>query len=67
MDDRTRGHRFKIKTCRGQVDARIRFFSHRVVQVWNGLPGWLVEEESLKQFKRGLAVTLGERLFEYVA
>ena len=65
VDLRTRGHRFKIKSCRGQVDARTRFFSHRVIRDWNELPGWLVEEASLSQFKNGLSIVLGDRLYEY--
>ena len=67
IDGRTRGHRYKIRVCRGQVDARTRFFSHRVVRDWNGLPGWLVDENSLTQFKKGLADALGDRLFAYQA
>ena len=66
VDSRTRGHTLKIKSCRGQVDARTRFFSHRVVRDWNGLPGWLVQEHSLPQFKKGLATALGDKLYEYV-
>ena len=65
-DNRTRGHSYKIKTVRSQVDARTRFFTHRVVREWNSLPGWLVEEGSLEQFKKGLAATLGSRLYEYI-
>ena len=66
VDNRTRGHLYKIRVCRCQVDARARFFSHRVVQHWNGLPEWLVRETSLPQFKKGLAATLGDRLYEYL-
>ena len=65
VDLRTRGHRFKIRSCRGQVDARTRFFSHRVIKYWNELPGWLAEETSLSQFKNGLSTVLGDRLYEY--
>ena len=67
VDRRTRGHAFKINPRRGQVDARTRFFSHRVVRDWNELPGWLVQESSLPQFKKGLAEVLGDRLYEYHA
>lgn len=66
VDNRTRGHQYKIRVCRCQVDARARFFSHRVVQHWNSLPEWLVKETSLPQFKKGLADTLGDRLYEYL-
>ena len=64
-DNRTRGHSRKIKTCRSLIDARSRFFTHRVVRDWNALPDWLVNEESLVQFKKGLKAALGSRLFEH--
>lgn len=66
-DGKTRGHSLKIKHCRGQIDARTRFFSHRVVRDWNDLPGWLVNESSLPQFKKGLSAVMGARLYEYPA
>ena len=62
---RTRGHMFKIRYCRAQIDARARFFTHRIVNDWNGLPANLVQEPSLHLFKNGLAEALGTRLYEY--
>ena len=62
---RTRGHIYKIKVSRCQVDARARFFTHRVVKDWNSLPGWVVQETSLLKFKKGLTAALGARLYEY--
>lgn len=44
----TRGHRFKIFVQRPQVEARKRFFSHRVVKYWNALPSDLVDSPSLQ-------------------
>ena len=62
---RTRGHIYKIKVSRCQVDARARFFTHRVVKDWNSLPGWVVQETSLLKFKKGPIAALGARLYEY--
>ena len=65
-DRRMCGHLFKIKFCRAQVDARSRFFTHRIVRDWNSLPGWLVQE-TLQKFKKGLAEVMGAKLYEYAA
>ena len=65
-DTRTRGHPCKIRVARCQVDARARFFSQRVVQDWNSLPGWVVSAATLTEFKSSLETCLGGRLFEYL-
>ena len=67
VDARTRGHRFKIKVNRCELDARSRFFPNRIINDWNSLPGWVVEARTLGEFKSGLATVLGERLFYYSA
>ena len=64
-ESRTRGHRYKIKVTRNQVDARARFFSCRIVQDWNSLPDGVVGSNSLSEFKGLLAQTLGQRLYEF--
>ena len=64
-DSRTRGHRFKLKVNRCEIDARAGFFTNRVIRDWNSLPEWVVGAESLGEFKSELALALGERLFNY--
>jgi len=65
-DSRTRGHRFKIRVSRCQIDARARFFTERVVQDWNSLPDCVVSSETLTKFKSSLEVSLANRLFDYL-
>ena len=45
-DSRTRGHRFKLKVNRCEIDARARFFTNRVIRDWNSLPEWVVGAET---------------------
>ena len=61
----TRGHRFKIFVQRPQVEARKRFFSHRVVQHWNALPSDVVDSPSLQVFKSRLHLALDNQLVDY--
>ena len=62
---RTRGHPFKLSHERCRLDARQRFFSVRVVPLWNSLPEEVVLLDSLDLFKRGLRHFLGDLLFSY--
>ena len=66
VSSRTRGHRFKIKVNRCQVDARARFFSERIVQDWNSLPDWAVSSGTLSGFKAAMDTCLTEKLFDYL-
>ena len=61
----TRGHRFKILKPRTSLESRRRFFSVRRIDIWNSLPDVLVGCGSVDQFKSGLHVVLGDRLFEF--
>jgi len=53
-DKRTRGHCFKLikKQCR--LDLRKKFFSQRVVNIWNKLPSNVVSATSVNAFKKEL-------------
>ena len=62
----TRGHKFKIAHRHSTIECRRRFFSLRVADVWNGLPGCVVELDSLSDFKASLFGCLGEILFDFV-
>ena len=48
----TRGHRFKVLGSRYSGDVSGKFFTQRVVSVWNGLPAKMVEADTIGSFKR---------------
>ena len=51
---RTRGHGLKVRGERYNTDIRGRFFTQRVVGVWNALPSKVVEANTLESFKSNL-------------
>ena len=53
-ENRTRGHQFKIEKKRCHKTKRMRSFAFRVVDVWNKLPGEVVNTPSLNCFKSRL-------------
>ena len=62
----TRGHPLKIFVPRCNLDVRLRFFSHRVINLWNSLSVSTVMSPSISTFKASLHVDLGQRLFDYL-
>lgn len=62
---RTRGHSKKIFLPRYSTDVRSRFFSLRVIDLWNSLPEEVVTATSVQTFKRLLEHCLGPRLYEF--
>ena len=48
---RTRGYNYKIEKTRSRLDIRKNFFSQRIVNGWNSLPGDVVGAESINSFK----------------
>ena len=59
----TRGHSFKLVVAQSRTETRRRFFSVRVVSLWNSLPSGVVESASLGTFKKRLDDWLGEVLY----
>ena len=53
-NERTRGHHLKLVKRRGVHQARMKFFSNRVVTPWNNLPQEVVLAESTNSFKNRL-------------
>ena len=60
-----RGHKYKLAHRLSHIECRKRFFTVRIVSVWNGLPSDVVELDSLSAFKNALAVCLGDALFDF--
>lgn len=53
-ESRTRGHGREIRKQGCRSDIRKYFFSYRVVDFWNTLPGRVVNSTSLSMFKNRL-------------
>lgn len=64
-DLRTRGHPYKLLMPACFTDIKMRMFSARRVQLWNGLHSCWVESGCLTTFKRLLTDVLGDVLYEY--
>ena len=47
----TRGHKLKLNTCHCRVNARLKCFVVRVIDVWNNLPSDIVFSKSLASFR----------------
>ena len=63
----TRGHRYKLSVPRCRTELRRRFFSVRVVSVWNGLPGEVVGAGSLETFKAKLDEAVGDMFYRVMS
>lgn len=63
----TRGHSFKLYLPRALTECRSRFFSVRVVRLWNELPAVVVSQTSLSSFKSCLARSCPDLLFRWTA
>ena len=53
-DTRTRGNSLKLKVVRCKYDVRKFSFCNRVVNLWNSLPDYVVNSDSLNIFKNNL-------------
>ena len=63
---RTRGHPLKLFVPRVLTDIRARFFSVRILHLWNSLPAKVVMADSLDSFKFRLHGALGDLLYSYL-
>ena len=61
----TRGHQMKLFLPRVRTEIRRKFFSVRVISVWNSLSPDTVSSETLNMFKGRLHSDLGDKLFEF--
>ena len=55
-----RGHRFKMYKPRFRLDIRKKFFSQRVVNIWNSLPDRVIAAPSINSFKAYIGIYLEE-------
>ena len=53
-DTITRGHSLKLAKARPRLNLRGNYFSNRVVNLWNSLPGEVVTAPSVDAFKARL-------------
>ena len=59
----TRGHIFKIAFPRSRTDVRRRFLNARMVQIWNALPAYAVQMDSVERFKTFLDGNMSESFY----
>ena len=50
----TKGNQYKLYQNQSKFDIRKYFFSNRVVEIWNSLPNYVVEVNSIILFKQRL-------------
>ena len=62
----TRGHSLKLQVSRANTEVRKRSFSFRHILLWNSLPEKVVTAPNVSAFKRLLAQSIPEKLYEYV-
>jgi hypothetical protein len=63
--DGGRGHNQKLFVPQTRLDCRKRFFSSRVVNIWNSLPQDVISSPTLSLFKRRLADVDFSRFLKY--
>ena len=64
-DERTKGNEFKLTTRLAHRDCRRYYFSNRVIDDWNRLPGPVVSAESLSLSKSLLDDFFGDVRFDF--
>ena len=61
----TRGHPLKLFLPRSRLEVRHRFFSIRVINIWNSLSHDTVMAATINSFKSCLRADLGDKLFQF--
>ena len=62
-ENRTRGHAYKLTKLHASNNITKHFFSHRIVNVWNGLPVEAVNASSLNVFKNYIDKLFGDKMY----
>ena len=60
-ESRTRGHSLRIRGKPFRTEVRRKFFTQRMVNVWNSLSQNVVEAKMLSDFKKELDIALGAK------
>ena len=53
-DNGTRGHRYRLRRNHSRLEVRAKFFTNRVIPLWNKLPNQVVDCTTVDAFKRAL-------------
>ena len=51
INSRTRGNSLKLLVRQSRLDLRRFSFCEHVVNIWNSLPNWVVESQSVNMFR----------------
>ena len=60
-----RGHAQKLSLPRPRKDIRKYNFSHRVIEIWNDLPDYVIDSKDLKKFEKNLDTYWADRTIKY--
>jgi hypothetical protein len=63
--DGLRGHSYKVQKSRNKERIRQNCFSQRIVNLWNKLPGHIVNSKSTNIFKNGIDSFLSKHIDKY--
>ena len=63
--DFTRGHDYKLFKPRSKLLVRSKFFTNRVIDLWNSLPYQVINAQSIIEFKNNLDIFWAEKGYGY--
>ena len=64
-DRQLRGHSLKLKKMRSNKNIRSKFFTQRIVNMWNGLTNDVVTAETVDSFKNRLDNLWHDKWYDY--